>query len=108
MKVSEAKALGERLVNLLVARRVDEAYATLAPYLSQKISFATLDKVGVVLGAGPIPIVNELLDKIVEDRLLGGWPIVGKALSQQVGRDSAGAFERCHGYILAGETWYAT
>jgi 3-methyladenine DNA glycosylase AlkD len=108
MKTGEAKVLGECLVELLTTQRVNDAYTTLAPYLSQKISFATLDKVGVIVGAGPIPQVNDLLDKIVAGNILGGWPIVGKALTQQVGRDSAGAFRRCHQYIVAGDTWYAT
>jgi hypothetical protein len=108
MNTGQAKALGKRLVELLTAQQVNAAYATLAPYLSQKISFATLDKVGVGLGAGPIPQVNDLLDKIVAGNLLGGWPIVGKALAQQVGQDSAGAFKRCYHYSVVGDTWYST
>jgi 3-methyladenine DNA glycosylase AlkD len=108
MKTSGANALGDQLAELLAAQQPAKAYAILAPYLTQKISFATLDKVGVKVGAAPIPIVNDFLDRVVAGAAMGGWPIVGKALAQQLGRDSAGAFARCRTYILSGDTWYAT
>ncbi len=106
MKASEASGLGQKLVRLLEVEGVEAAYAVLAPYLSQRNSFAWLDRVGVALGSGPR--VDDLLDRIAQEGVLGGWPIIGRVLAQQVEHNLAGAFERCQHYIVAENRWEVT
>ncbi len=106
MKTKEARGLGERIAERVRAGQPEEAYVLLAPVLAERTPFRLLGLIGEAVGAGPLEPVNAFLDRIAAERTEGGWVVIGKALGQQLGRDSAGTFNRCRGYIVAADVWY--
>jgi hypothetical protein len=79
----------------------------LAPCLARRTPFRLLDRIGARIGAGPINPTNRFLERIARDKPLGGWPLIGSALAAQLERDLAGSLERCRGFIVLGDVWYA-
>ena len=55
-----------------------------------------------------MPEVNALLEKIADAKTEGGWVVIGSAVGQQLGRDFAGALDRCRTFVIAAGVWYAT
>jgi 3-methyladenine DNA glycosylase AlkD len=108
MKSSEATNLGCEMAGLIQTNRLVEAHQRLAPILAARTPFALLDRIGEAIGRGTGPAVNEFLDQVAAGRSMGGWPLIGSALRQQLGGDLHGAFERCQAFIIQGDTWYAT
>jgi 3-methyladenine DNA glycosylase AlkD len=108
MKTDEAKALGERLAALVHDGQIDAGWQLLTPYLSQRIKFAMLERVGAPVGAGPVETTNRFLARVAAADTEGGWVIIGSALREQLDRDLSGAFERAHTYIIAANVWYGT
>jgi hypothetical protein len=106
MKTKEARDLGKRIAGLVQAGQIAQAYALLAPVLAERTPFRLLGLIGEAVGAGPLKEVNAFLDRIAADETEGGWVVIGKALGQQLERDLTGAFDRCRGYIIAGDVWY--
>jgi hypothetical protein len=49
---------------------------------------------------------NHFLDLIARARTEGGWVVIASALRAQLDTDRAGAFDRCHTYIVAADVWY--
>jgi len=107
MKTKEARELGKRTAALVQAGHPEEAYRLLTPVLAERTPFRLLGLIGEAVGAGPLEPVNAFAARIAADRAEGGWVVIGAALGQQFDRDLAGAFERCRGYIVAGDVWYA-
>ena len=132
MKAKEARELGERIAALVQAGQIAQAYALLAPVLAKRTPFRLLDRIGEVVGAGPLeaarpelalspsPLlrmnsvegrsrrVNPFLDRIAADKTEGGWVVIASALGGQLDRDPEGAFARCREYIIAADVWYTT
>lgn len=81
MKSREIDQVGPRIVELLAVQQIEPAYLTLKPLLTQRLSFAILDRIGFV---------------------------VGQALNQQFDRNPSRAFEYCHPYIHNTQNWYVT
>jgi len=108
MKAQTARDLGQRIAALVQAGRMSAACALLAPVLAERTPFPILGYLGKAIGAGPLEAVNRFLDRVAAARTEGGWVVIGSALGQQSERDLAGAFSRCHGFIIAGDVWYAT
>jgi 3-methyladenine DNA glycosylase AlkD len=102
----EADDLGQRLAALVQARQPDQAYTLLASTLAERTPFRLLDRIGRVVGAGPLPEVNALLERIAAEGLMGGWVVIGSALGQQLDRDLEGAFLRCRASIVVADVWY--
>jgi 3-methyladenine DNA glycosylase AlkD len=50
--------------------------------------------------------VNDFLDHVAAAKTEGGWAVIGSALGRQLDRDSAGAFARCRGFVVAADVWY--
>jgi 3-methyladenine DNA glycosylase AlkD len=105
--IKEADALAGRIAELLESRQAGEAFALLAPILSERTSFHLLDRIGARIGAGPIPQTNAFLETVAQDQPMGGWPLIGSALAAQLPRDLEGALERCRTFILSAGVWYA-
>jgi 3-methyladenine DNA glycosylase AlkD len=108
MNSQEATSTGNEVVNLVEAGRGVEALQRLRPILETRMRFALLDRIGAPIGKGEPRLVNEFLDQIAAGKRMGGWPIIGSALRQQLERDLQGVFERCRSYIIQGDVWYAT
>jgi hypothetical protein len=107
MNIRSADDLGRRAAGFLEARRPDQALDLLAPILSRRVSFRLLDRIGARLGEGPFAPTNALLERIARGKPMGGWPLIGSALAAQIGADPEGALERCRGFIVLGDAWYA-
>lgn len=108
MNAHEADELGQRIAALVQRKQPARAYALLAPVLAERTPFRLLDRIGAAVGAGPLPAVNSFLDRIAKARTEGGWVVIGSALGQQLGRDPAGALDRCRKFVIAANVWYGT
>ena len=108
MRTKEADDLGNQVTVLVEDGHPTAAYTLLAPVLVERTPFTLLDRIGARIGAGSLETVNAFLPLVVEAGTLGGWPVVGQALRQQLNRDLMGALNRYRVYTLAGDTWYAT
>ena len=107
MKAQEARELGEHIAALVQDRQIAQAYERLSPVLAQRTPFATLRRIGVPVGAGPLEPVNAFLERIAAHRTEGGWVVISSALKAQLDRDLAGAFARCQRFTVAAGFWYA-
>lgn len=108
MRIKQADELGKRVAELVRANRTKQAYDLLAPTLAQRTSFNLLDRLGVSIGTLPSPAANAFLKRIADGNAMGGYPIIGSALAQQLDRDLSGALARCRKFVIAGDIWYAT
>ena len=108
MKAHEADELGKQIAILVQANQPVRAYALLAPILAERTPFCMLDRIGAMVGAGPLEEVNPFLERIASARTEGGWVVIAKALGEQLNRDNSGAFTRCHNFIITAVLWYAT
>jgi hypothetical protein len=106
MNLREAQELGRRAAGLVENGQVSQAYALLAPILAQRTRFPILGRIGQAIGAAPIDQVNAFLEYIAAHETEGGWVVIGSALGQQLGRDLAGVFARCHDYVILADVWY--
>jgi len=104
----EATSLGVEVADLIQAGCFAEAHQRLEPILESRTPFARLDTMGVAIGKGELLPVNGFLEQIAAGKSMGGWPIIGSALRQQLDCDLQGALERCRGFVIAGDVWYAT
>ncbi len=108
MNAKQADELGQHVAVLVQNNQIAQAYALLAPTLAQRTSFSLLDRIGKVVGAVPLPAANAFLQRVADGKTMGGLPIIGSALAQQLDRDLSGALARCRDFVIAGDTWYAT
>ncbi len=106
MNARETEELGMQIAALVQRKQPARAYALLAPVLAERTPFRLLDRIGAAVGAGPLPAVNAFLDRIAKARTEGGWVVIGSALCQQLGRDPAGALDRCRTFVIAADVWY--
>lgn len=107
MKISAARTLGQKLASLLNKDKVVQAYDLLEPVLSEKTPFLALDQIGYSVGESLLKPANSLLEKIAQEKTMGGWVVIGSTLGAQLDRDFEGAFVRCRDYIVAADVWYA-
>jgi 3-methyladenine DNA glycosylase AlkD len=108
MNTQEAVELGKRLAPLVQAGQTDRAYTMLWPTLAERTPFRLLDRIGAMVGMGPLPPVNSFLERIAAAKTMGGWVVIASALSRQFERDPAGVFARCRSYVSMADVWYAT
>jgi hypothetical protein len=85
-----------------------EARKVLSPVLTERIPFRTLDRIGEQIGAGPIPPTRVFLRSVAQLDVLGGWPVIGSALAQQIDRDPQGTLRACRDFIVGGGKWFIT
>jgi 3-methyladenine DNA glycosylase AlkD len=107
MKVQEARDLGKRIAILVQTGQPDDAYAMLAPILSERTPFRLLRNIGEPIGINPPQFTDLFLERIAADKTEGGWVILASVLRQQLDRDPEGVFARCRKYIIIGDVWYA-
>jgi len=107
MRTQEARDLGAWLAGLVQGRELTEAYSLLIPVLSERTKFDMLRLIGHPIGMEPLSQVNTFLELIAADKTERGWVVIGSALEMQFDRDRSGVFDRCRGYIIAGDVWYA-
>ncbi|MBN1438662.1 MAG: DNA alkylation repair protein [Anaerolineales bacterium] len=107
MNSADADRIGESILQMILDGETAGAHALLAPHLSRRIPFRLLDRIGTRIGAGPVPAVNGFLARIAREKPMGGWPLIGSALAAQLEADFEGALERCRGFIVFGDAWYA-
>jgi 3-methyladenine DNA glycosylase AlkD len=98
--------LGKHIATHIGAGEIEKAYELLAPVLAKRTPFAKLDLIGETIGSGDLDSVNTFLELIRAHETEGGWVVIGRALSQQLERDLAGALERSRRYIVAADVWY--
>jgi hypothetical protein len=112
MKTAEARQLGDLIAADLRLGQVDSAHAQLSPILSQRIHFNMLEKIGERLYPGACKenwaVTLQLIRRIVNERPMGGWVIVGCLLRDRFGDAPGEAFAICQGAILTADVWYAT
>ena len=108
MNARKADDLGKHVATLVQTGQLDEAYALLSPVLAERTPFRLLGRIGEAVGVGPMPVVNDFLERIAAAKTEGGWVVIGSALGQQLDSDPAGAFARCRTFIIAADVWYAT
>jgi len=106
VKAKEARDLGRRVAEHVHAGEIEQGHALLAPVLAARAPFPKLGMIGEAVGAGPLETANAFLECIASEGAEGGWVVIGTALGQQLGRDMAGAFERCQRYVVAADVWY--
>jgi hypothetical protein len=106
MNLQEARQFGTQLATLVHAGETERAMVLLSPILAQRVKFPLLGEIGKHIGAGPLETTTAFLPHIAATKAEGGWPIIGMALNAQLGRDLAGAMERCRGYTIEGDVWY--
>jgi hypothetical protein len=108
LNARQADELGQRIAALVQSKQPAQAYALLAPVLAERTPFRLLDRIGAAIGAGRLPVVSAFLNRVADARTEGGWVVIASALGQQLSRDAAGAFARCHSFVVAADVWYAT
>ena len=108
MNTKEADSLGETIHTLLEDGEIEPAYRRLVPVLAQPVHFVYLDRIGKKIGAAIFERVNVLLDLVASAKTEGGWVIIGSALGQHLELHRSDVFQRCYGFILAGDIWYTT
>jgi hypothetical protein len=91
---------------LTAGEEPEEAYRLLAPVLGERTPFRLLDRIGRAVGAGPVPPVDAMLERIASERTEGGWVVIASALGQRLDRDLDGAFALSRSYIVAADVWY--
>ena len=114
MKAQEATELGGRVAALVQDGQIRPAYDLLAPVLAERTPFRLLDRIGKAVDASPLGEarpehsrrVSPFLDHVAAARTEGGWVVIGSALGRQLDRDTATAFARCRGFIVAADVWY--
>ncbi len=106
MNSREASSLGKQISTLLEAKQVEDAYDLLAPTLAQKISFATLDRIGKEIGTKSSPAITNFLEHVAQKKTMGGWVIIGSALKEQLKIDLPDALRRCRAFINRADVWY--
>jgi 3-methyladenine DNA glycosylase AlkD len=65
-----------------------------------------LDCIGEIVGGGPVESVDQFLEVIADERTVGGWVVIGKALGAQLDHDLEVALKKCRGYIIAADVWH--
>ena len=108
MDTRQARELGNRIAAAIESGELAPAYALLAPVLAMRTPFPLLGCIGEAISARPLAEVNSFLDRIASARTEGGWVVIGSALGQQLDGDFAGAMDRCRGFVIGGDVWYAT
>jgi len=108
MKASAAKDLGRRVADLLQNGQTEAAYGLLTPILAERTPFRWLDRLASAIGgAAPPVLANNLLERIAQDRTMGGWVVMAGVLRPQLKRDAAGVMNRCQALIVRADVWYA-
>jgi 3-methyladenine DNA glycosylase AlkD len=107
MKLKEARELGQRMAERVRDGRTVEAYALLSPVLAVRTPFDMLRRIAEPVGPGPWQHVDAFLSLIAAGKTEGGWVVIAKVLEGQLGRDLAGALDRCRRFIIAADVWYA-
>ncbi len=106
MNLQTAIKTGEKIVSQLEAGDVESAFAVLAPLLAERTPFRFLDRIGSTVGTCELEIVAAFLERIANENVEGGWPVIGSALRSQLNRDLPEAFERARTYIILANVWY--
>ncbi len=108
MRMQEAAQLGQRVCEQVSAGRTRQAYALLEPVLAARTPFPILGRMGEILGALSLRMMDPFLERIAAGKTEGGWVVIGAALGEQLGRDPSGALLRCRAFIVDADVWYAT
>lgn len=111
MKKQEVAEVSQECLTLLARDSIDEVLKTLDPLLSRKLPFPLLDHAGDILGslaiAKPQGLLS-LLGKIEATKTMGGYVVIGSALSRFINHDLPKALEKAREYIIKGDAWYVT
>jgi hypothetical protein len=107
MKISAARTVGQNLASMLHKGEIAKAYTLLEPILSERTPFPALNQIGCAVGECPLELANALLERIAQEKTMGGWVVIGSALGAQLDREFEAAFSRCRDYIVAADVWYA-
>ena len=106
MNKQDARELANRLIPMLEAGRVKQAYKKLSPVLAQKTPFPVLGAIGETVGPCSFKTLDPFLQYIAEQGSMGGWVVIGTALGQHLDRGIVGTFSRCRKYVIQADCWY--
>jgi len=109
LSAKEAMKVATKCINYFEAGNMEELWQTLNPILTTKIPFPQLDRIGLVFGkaakSAPLKYI-ELFDEIQEGNKMGGYIIVGKALSVLLDIDLRLCLSKAREYLIKGDRWY--
>jgi hypothetical protein len=106
MRASEARALGQVLLDLVRQGDVPSAYAQLSPILAERTPFRLLDLIGDAVGECLPGELDHFLRRVASSRAEGGWVIIGSALRRQISPHMASTLARCRSHIVTADVWY--
>ncbi len=108
LTAKDADELGDRLAKLIARGHRHKAYDLIAPTLAIKTKFHLLDRIGSRAGAAPYEPLCRWIDKVAAAAAMGGWVIIGSALTAQLADHRAEALAKCRRIIAMGGCWYVT
>ena len=104
-----SKLLAQAAANSILADDNEGAVRTLQQLLSAKCEFSELDLVGKEIGhvgTGQPQKFFEAFDKIIDKGTMGGFVIVGRALTCFLETDFQGVMQKSREYTIKGDEWY--
>jgi len=109
LSAKEAMKVATKCINHFEAGNMEEFWQTLNPILTSKTSFPQLDRIGLAFGksakSAPLKYI-ELFDEIQKDNRMGGYVIIGKALSVLLDIDLQLCLLKAREYLIKGDRWY--
>lgn len=106
---SRLKAVSEKAVFFILSGSIDSACQSLQSLLNIKCPFTKLDLVGRMIGEICRSQPQKLLqfcDTLIESQAMGGFVIVGSALTELLSTNLEQVMQRSEEYIIKGDKWY--
>ena len=104
-----ARSTAKRLVEAINREDKEEFWSLLNPVLDAKVPFTLLDEIGRILGeAGrsDSPRYFGVFDTIIASDKMGGYVIVGQALSAFFETELEASINKATEIVTKGQTWY--
>jgi 3-methyladenine DNA glycosylase AlkD len=103
----EARRLGGEIAEEINKENISSAYKIIFAYLNDRNPFRLLDLVGGALTNCPRSYLDPFLDMVAEAGSQGGWVVIASALHSLSGANARDIFNKCKGYIIQADVWYA-
>jgi 3-methyladenine DNA glycosylase AlkD len=104
-----ASNTAERLVEAIDRENQDEFWNIMNPVLDAKVPFPLLDEMGRLLGEAGIHDPSKyfgVFDTIIDTDKMGGYVIVGQALSAFLGTELEASINKATEIVSKGQKWY--
>lgn len=103
----EARIVGCEIAEHIVFGNIPSAYKKLSALLEDKNAFRLLDLIGEALRSCPTAKLYPFLEMIAQGRSMGGWVVIATALHSHSSAAPQEVLEKCRGFIMYADTWYA-